>query len=155
MGLLSSPIKILSKTVHGFPSYDRTNTQTDIQRLELYIYRYRFHTLYYFLMMQNCPRRILHMKDMLEWHYQPHHVSNLYIKGTIDLFLSDSPFTYMTCLIQIGTSVSSEIGKLFRENFSFYWIPFVKKMRKIHFRKKVQYFVKKFLEILHFRWKPF
>ena len=38
VALLSSPIKILGKTVQGFLSYDRTNKRTDKQRLQLYIY---------------------------------------------------------------------------------------------------------------------
>ena len=40
VGLPSSPIKIWGKSVLGFLSYDRTNRQTDKQRLQLYIYRY-------------------------------------------------------------------------------------------------------------------
>ena len=40
VGLPSSPTKIWGKSVQVFPSYDRTNKQTDTQtRLQFYIYR--------------------------------------------------------------------------------------------------------------------
>ena len=39
--LPSAPIKILGKSGQGFLSYDRTNKQTDKQRLQLFIYRFK------------------------------------------------------------------------------------------------------------------